>query len=140
MRVPHHRHRGGVSFNMTPMIDVTFLLIVFFLVSSHLARQEVQLELNLPRARSGQRPDEAARRIVVNVLPQGEIRTGGRTVDGRQLERIFQVERREAGDELEIRIRSDRDVPYRFVEPIMIAAARAGVWKVTFAVVQQPDA
>jgi len=35
---------------------------------------------------------------------------------------------------LEVRIRCDRKVPYSVVEPIMIACARQGVWKVTFAV------
>jgi len=122
---------------MTPMIDVTFLLIVFFLVSSHLARQELQIELNLPDAVTGQRPQEAARRVVVNVLSEGTIQTGGRVVNRDQLQRIFGVERAQAGNELEVRIRSDREVPYRFVEPIMVAAARAGVWKVTFAVVER---
>ena len=34
---------------MTPMIDVVFLLIIFFLVSSHLARQETQMELDFAR-------------------------------------------------------------------------------------------
>ena len=39
---------------MTPMIDVTFLLIIFFLVSSHLAQQELQVDLELPAAASGE--------------------------------------------------------------------------------------
>ena len=34
MRIPNHLSRGGLGFNMTPMIDVVFLLIIFFLVSS----------------------------------------------------------------------------------------------------------
>ena len=38
---------------------------------------------------------------------------------------------------LEVRIRTDRTVPYREVEPIMRACALEGVWKVTFAVVDQ---
>ena len=37
---------------------------------------------------------------------------------------------------LEVRIRSDRTVPYRIVEPLMVACARSGVWRVTFAVVE----
>ena len=54
MRTPNHTQDGGVHFNMTPMIDVVFLLIIFFLVSSHLAKQEVHLELPLPAADSGE--------------------------------------------------------------------------------------
>ena len=49
MRVPSNLRSGSLGFNMTPMIDVVFLLIIFFLVSSHLAKQEVQMPLPLAR-------------------------------------------------------------------------------------------
>ncbi len=50
MRLPNQSGRHSVGANMTPMIDVVFLLIIFFLVSSHLARQENRLPLDLPVA------------------------------------------------------------------------------------------
>ncbi len=137
MRTVSLRERSEIAFNMTPMIDVTFLLIIFFLISSHLAQQEVQMELELPAAETGSEAIDESRLIVVNVLPGGTIMTDGKLVDAEELRRIFEFERRQAGAELDVRIRSDRHVPYRAVEPIMIAAARAGVWHVTFAVVRR---
>ena len=145
MRVPTNLSRAGLGFNMTPMIDVVFQLIIFFLLSSHLARQEVQLELDLPQATSGQAPDkEEIRRVVINVLPNEQagkrIVVGGRFVDAEELAQLIDYEarrtRREARGQLEVRIRSDRKVPYRVVEPLLVACARCGVWKVTFAVVE----
>ena len=53
MRVPSRVLSHQVGFNMTPMIDVVFQLIIFFLLSSHLAKQETQLPLPLPEAISG---------------------------------------------------------------------------------------
>ncbi len=140
MRVPNNFSRGSVGFNMTPMIDVVFLLIIFFLVSSHLARQEIEMELNLPDAGTGQRvAEDQIRRIVVNVLPEqqsgGRILVGGRAVDDEELAQLISYESTQSDGHIEVRIRSDRKVPYRVVEPVMIACARAGVWKVTFAVV-----
>ncbi len=140
MRVPNNLARASVGFNMTPMIDVVFLLIIFFLVSSHLARQEVDIELDLPDARTGQDADPAdqARRIVVNVLPEGDIVVAGRPFDPDALSEMIAYESRRGRattEPLEVRIRSDRQAPYRLVEPIMRACARAGVWRVTFAVV-----
>jgi len=140
MRVPRNLSPGSVGFNMTPMIDVVFLLIIFFLVSSHLARQEVQLELDLPGAATGHRPDEdEVRRVVVNVLPrvqpEGRIMVGGRLMNADRLARLIGYESHHSRRPLEVRIRSDRRVPYRVIEPIMIACARSGVWNVTFAVV-----
>jgi len=149
MRVPSNFSRAGLGFNMTPMIDVVFQLIIFFLLSSHLAQQEVQLELNLPRAASGQSPDkEEIRRVVINVLPEPprgypagkRIVVGGRFVDAEELAQLIDFEarraRREVNGQLEVRVRSDRKVPYRVVEPLLLACARSGVWKVTFAVVE----
>jgi biopolymer transport protein ExbD len=141
MRVPVYKPHVSLEFNMTPMIDVTFLLIIFFLLASHFAQQEVQLDLNLPSASSGQQPKESqARRITVNVLAGGQVLLGGRQLEGAELSRRIEFESRQhatPGEELEVRIRSDRQVPYRYVEPIMLACARAGIWKVSFSVVRE---
>ena len=142
MRVATNLSRESPGFNMTPMIDVVFLLIIFFLVSSHLARQEVQLKLDLPQAGSGQRgDDEEIRRVIVNVLPRqepgGRIKVGGRLMHGDELTELIRYESRQTAGQLEVRIRTDRTVPYHVIEPVMLACARAKVWKVTFAVVQR---
>jgi biopolymer transport protein ExbD len=138
MRVPSFQREEGFGFNMTPMIDVVFLLIIFFLVSSHLASQEVQLELDLPSAASGQRPNaEAAARVTVNVLEDGEIQLGADTVGADELSRRLQYELARSGADLEVRIRADRTAVYRHVEPILLACARAGAWNVTFAVTRK---
>jgi biopolymer transport protein ExbD len=142
MRAPSNLARGGLGFNMTPMIDVVFLLIIFFLVSSHLARQETQLELDLPDAASGEPTGEDdVRRVVVNVLPEvrpeGRIQVGGQRMHLGQLAGLIRFERGQAEREnkgLQVRIRSDRQVPYGVIEPILLACAKAGVWNVTVAV------
>jgi len=140
MRAPNNLSRSSVGFNMTPMIDVVFLLIIFFLVSRHLARQEVEMELDLPDARTGQDtdPDDTIRRLVVNVLPEGRIVVSGQSLDAEALSELIAYESRRGrapAEPLEVRIRSDRQAPYRLVEPIMRACAQAGVWRVTFAVI-----
>ncbi len=142
MRVPSNLSRAGLGFNMTPMIDVVFLLIIFFLVSSHLARQEIQLDLDLPDAASGRQADEIdVRRVVVNVLheapPERRIQVGGHVMNLDQLARLIRYESQATSDELEFRIRTDRRVPYREIEPILLACQRAGVWNVSFAVIAQ---
>jgi biopolymer transport protein ExbD len=145
MRTPSNLARGSPGFNMTPMIDVVFLLIIFFLVSSHLAQQEIQLELDLPDAATGEPAEEdEARRVVVNVLPQtrpeGRIQVGGTAMDAPRLAQLIRYEsdqaNREAKD-LEVRIRSDHRVPYGIIEPMLLACQEAGVWNVTVAVTKE---
>ena len=141
MRAPSNLGRAGLGFNMTPMIDVVFLLIIFFLVSSHLAKQEPMLPLPLPEADSGsQAVDDESPRLIVHVLREGRILLDGNRIDPEQLQRRFQSERARFARNLEVRIRGDRNVAYRHVEPVLLAAAGADIWNVTFAVIKREDA
>jgi len=141
MRIPSHTTEAGVGFNMTPMIDVVFQLIIFFLLSSHLAKQETRYELPLPAAESGQAepPDERAR-LTINVLADGTPWFAGRAVSPADLTAQLAERKSVHGDDLEVRIRSDRGVPYERIEPILLACARAGIWNVSFAVWRREDA
>ena len=139
MRTPNNR-RGPVGINMTPMIDVTFQLIIFFLVSSHLAKQEAQLPLPLPVAESGASPGESdMRRVTINVLADGQLSLAGKHLAAAELPQRLRTKLAETGSDLEVRIRSDRHVAYRHVEPILLACAQAGIWNVAFAVYRPED-
>jgi biopolymer transport protein ExbD len=141
MRVPSHLQAGEVGINMTPMIDVVFQLIIFFLLSGHLARQEVHLELPLPTAGSAESPvQENKARLTVNVRGDGGLLLGSRPVTSEELQLRLAQERAKIGADLEVRIRSDRAAPYQHIEPVLLAAARAGLWNVTFSVYRKEEA
>ena len=136
MRAASNLGRGSVSFNMTPMIDVVFLLIIFFLVSSNLAQQEVHLEVDLPDAASGNQPqDNDTRRIVINVLSEDHVQVGTEIVTPNRLADLIRYESRRTEGKLEVRIRANRRVPYRVFERIFLACIQANVWNVTVAVI-----
>ena len=139
MRVPVIGARHELRVNMTPMIDVVFLLIIFFLVSSHLARQENRLPLTLPSAESGEEADVRRERVIVNLKDDGTMLVAGRTVDPAELERRLRNEKQSALGEFEVRIRSDRVVPFRFVQPVLLAISQSGVRNVTFAVTKRDN-
>ena len=131
---------AGVGINMTPMIDVVFQLIIFFLVSSHLAKQEVHMDLPLPVADSGEATiDELRPRMTINLLSDGRMSTGGRNISGDQLASRLQDALHEHGKNLEVKIRAHRQVIYRHVEPIMLACHRAGIHDVTYSVYRSKD-
>lgn len=141
MRVPSNLKPGQAEFNMTPMIDVVFLLIIFFLVSSHLAKQEAQMPLPLPTAESGQEIiDDQMPRVVVNIEADGSLILAGRRVPPDQLRDRLATERERSGDSIELRIRCDRDTPYANVKPVMLAATEAGIWSIAFSVIRPEDA
>jgi biopolymer transport protein ExbD len=122
------------------MIDVVFLLIIFFLVSSHLARQETQLELDLPVATTHAEPrDEPVRRITLNLLADGRMLVGAAETDAVSLESRLRVATAEAGQPVEVRVRADRTIPFALLEPALVACAKAGVWNVTFATYEKRE-
>jgi biopolymer transport protein ExbD len=126
--------------NMTPMIDVVFLLIIFFLVASHLVKQEVQANVELPQAATGvEQRESKSPPVTINVVPEGDkyvIKLGADPVERDELSSRLAAHVKKKGRELEIRIRADQSTPYQVVEPIMVTCARLGVWNVKFAVVQ----
>jgi biopolymer transport protein ExbD len=125
---------------MTPMIDVTFQLIIFFLLSSRLAQQETQMELDLPAAASGREAVEDGRpRLTVNVSADGRVMLGSTETPREEMAGRLRIERDRLGSDLEIRVRADRSVPYRMVTPILLACSEAGIWNVTFAVVEKDE-
>ena len=141
MRVPSNLRSGTLGLNMTPMIDVVFLLIIFFLVSSHLAKQEVQMPLPLPVAQSGNKSiEENVPRLTINVLEDGTVMLSGRRILHTDLIDRLTDRLLEEGSGLQVRIRGDRNVPYKFIEPILLACFRARIWNVSFSVFRPEDA
>jgi biopolymer transport protein ExbD len=121
---------------MTPMIDVVFLLIIFFLVSSHLAKQENSLPLDLPIAATGLDQSSTPELIVVNVEADGRKLLGSKAVTDASLQQILMQRSKNAPQGIRLKIRTDRSVKYRFVEPILKGAADAGIGDVVYSVFQ----
>lgn len=138
MRVPRSHSRSSFGFNMTPMIDVVFQLIIFFLVASHLTRTETKLDLRLPVAKSGaEDTDLETPRITINVKDDGSLWLSGREIAAERLATRLSEVRGEEGNNLEVRIRGSRAATYADVEPIMRACTDAGIWNVSYAVYRE---
>ncbi len=132
---------GDVSFNMTPLIDCTFLLIVFFILASQMASNALsQLQLHRPVKSQAFLPAKPPERVIVNVISIDEFATSSRAshyeIDGVAigLDRVdlltHELNRRliRAGEaEFFVEIRADSRVWYGDVFPVMSAATDAGI-------------
>jgi biopolymer transport protein ExbD len=124
---------------MTPMIDVVFLLIIFFLVSSHLARQENRLPLDLPLASTFDPADPERAPLTISIDRRAKWLVGGKIVDRAALRRVLDDLRAEMGTDAAIRIRTDGAVQYQYVQPVLREAALAGVTDAAIAVREEPS-
>ena len=137
MKIPTRTQDRGFAFNITPLIDVVFLLIIFFLVASHFIRNENVDRIELPLASQGKDDEDSASRLVVTVMPTGELMHGMTTIDTVEFERQLQgLIAKHGMTATELRIRADRSVIYSKVEPLLLTAARNGVTRVRFSVLR----
>ena len=140
MQIPRYQAVRKLGFNMTPMIDVVFLLIIFFLVSSHLQKQETQQELELPEAASADQDlDQETPRVTINVLEDGALMVSGRPMTGAEIVPMLKGVRQTEGEDVEVRIRASRSAPWSKIEPVMLSCTKSGIWNVGFAVYRSED-
>lgn len=139
MRIPNYRGTQSVNINMTPMIDVTFLLIIFFLVSSHLAKQETFLPLDLPIASAGSPDFSEKATATVQVLASGEYQLNGQTVPLDQVRRGLLNRMNVEGGAIRVRIRTDRRTDYSHVASLLKICVITGNTDVVFAVYEDPS-
>lgn len=112
MKIPNYGQREGVSINMTPMIDVVFLLIIFFLVSSHLAKQDANVKLDLPLAMTGIDNTIERPQITLNILEDGSWMVGGQWVSQERLRELIRQRYIAENGILRVKIRIARTQPY----------------------------
>lgn len=141
MRVPTRARQFGLTFDLTPMIDIVFLLIIFFLVANHFVTTEVQDEVDLSRTEyQDKKQQQTPRRLVVTILKDHTLRVGGQTKSLPDIESMLIAageEKSRTGQDYEIRIRMDRKTPYRILEPILLACAESGLTNINHAVLQR---
>lgn len=140
--MPRRRSRTGSrpieDSSLTPLVDVTFLLIVFFVVVAHLSSNE-RIPMPLAQIEDAETaPDKLQRRVVINVVPPqsrakigGDYLVGVRTFSdsGDDLERLQDMLAiREAGQPgAAAVIRAARAEPYERIHPVLEACRKAGL-------------
>ena len=124
--------RDSPEISLTPLIDVVFLLLIFFMVSTTFERHsELGIELPEASAETSMR-DDAIIDVVIDA--EGSVYVEGRPLADPRLERL-QRALAEAADGLDsppVVIGADARTPHQSVVTVMDAARRAGLYRLTF--------
>ena len=139
MRLPtQYSQRTQLRFNITPLIDVVFLLIIFFLVASHFVRSEQAEPVNLPVATGGDNQhDEASHRLTVTIDRDGQMFISAEAQSQQSVfQRIegLQAAAAAAGVNPEVRLRADRDSQCGSVRKLIEHCAARDIRSIQFAV------
>ena len=118
--LPSHKRRPSI--NITPLIDVMFLLLIFFMVSSTF-KDDYGIEIELPEAESAESHQEASHEIVVD--SEGAYYFGGEAVDEEGLREVLKLFiESEPGATLSLR--ADRNADFGFVLRVIDIAEAVG--------------
>ena len=114
------------SLNMTPMIDIVFLLIIFFMVGTKFTELERKIGLQVPEVSETSALTAAPEKKVINVHRDGQITLDRQFVTLEQLHTYLVSARREYQD-LGVLIRGDAQGPFQNVASVLSACRQAGI-------------
>lgn len=119
------------DFQIAPLIDIVFLLLVFFIVSYSMAQIEYEMGIELPKAKAGEPQSTRLNELVVNIGPDGDI-----VVNRQSMTRAGLLARLRRLQEFRslpnVIIRADEQTMHKYVVGVMDICAQAGVESIRF--------
>ena len=116
----------GVTLEMTPLIDMVFLLLIFFLVATTFHQTEREMQIALPNAAFAGPISTALREIVINVDAEGNIIVNGRIVEPPDLRRLIEESVAINADQ-KVTVRGDRATPYANIVRVLDICKGSGI-------------
>ena len=114
------------TLTLMPLLDVIFLLLIFFLVATRFAEEDREMELPLPDASEAMPLTVAPLEVFINIDAEGRYFVHGKEVDAAELEQILMRAAANNPHQAAI-IRAHRDVAFQFVVTAGNLCKRAGV-------------
>lgn len=123
---------GNLGVPLTPMIDVVFLLLCFFVTSQIFAQWETEIDIALPTAATGGMPQRLPGEVIINVMADGTAVVNGQTLDDAQLrammDRLVQLFPGQP-----VLLRADKATAYEHVVRVLDTCRQADIWNISFA-------
>jgi len=116
------RKRRHSHIDIAPLVDVVFLLLLFFMLTFNMALDQ-SISIRLPQSTSAE--DLSASRIVILITREGEVLVQGQTVPLQVLSATLR-EQPSWRPEIPIHIRSDREVPVGLLVSVIDAVRHSG--------------
>lgn len=125
--MPLKTHRDeNVSMNLTPMVDVLFLLIIFFMVGTKFADMERQFDVELPEVAEAAPLTSPPEEIIVNVYDDGRLVVDRQTVELADLVGKLTEARARYADQA-VLIRGDAATAYERIAQVLSACTQAQI-------------
>ncbi|HNP34607.1 MAG TPA: biopolymer transporter ExbD [Woeseiaceae bacterium] len=133
------RPRTQPEVNLTSLIDVVFLLLIFFMISTSFVKQS-QIEIRLPETDGAPLTQEPAERIDIMITETGSVYVNGRELINNRAATIRNALRKVSGGDnsLPLTISADANAKHQYVVTSMDVAGRLGFTQINIATVNDP--
>jgi biopolymer transport protein ExbD len=127
MRIATEPAEGeGSGIDLTPLIDVVFQLLLFFMVTATFQNDEKDLKIRVPAAENGNAAEELPETLVVGVRQDGVFTVGSESYEKEPLRQLLARAKRKNAEQRVI-VRADRDAPTRFPVTVLDLCAGLGI-------------
>ncbi len=117
---------------LTPMIDVVFLLLCFFVTSQIFAQWETEIDIALPTAATGGMPQRLPGEVIINVMADGTAVVNGQSLNDGEL-RTMMDRLVELFPGQPVLLRADKSTAYEHVVRVLDTCRQADIWNISFA-------
>lgn len=117
---------------MAPLIDIVFLLLIFFLVTWQFSRSEQDSKVKVPTSTQGKEEHRAQSEIVVNIRSNGDLVINGQALNEKELLRKLRAIV-EVYENQPVRLRGDGEITYQTLMGVIDICQKAGIWNISFA-------
>ena len=133
------RTRAQPEVNLTSLIDVVLLLLIFFMVSTSFVKQS-QIAINLPQADSAAVVEEVPEQIDIMITATGTYLVNGRELINNRPETIRNALRKVSGgnSNLPVTVSADANAKHQYVVTALDVAGRLGFVKINIATINDP--
>ena len=134
------RKQEEANLDMTPMIDIVFQLIIFFILTINLNEDIIDPTLQLGDSPEGPEIKEVPPgTVTIEVDYGGNLKINQAVYSFSQLSSVMRNVANNRGDQTEVMIRGDRRASHEAVRQAMDACAAAGLWKIKFVAMKEKN-
>ncbi len=122
-----------IGFQLAPMLDVVFLLLIFFVVTQTISLTEQDFTVRVPTAENAENKDKsrAINEIIINIRENGTVIINRESFTLEQLypklERLVRIEKNQP-----VRIRFDANTKGQEIVNVLDVCRKAGIWNISF--------
>lgn len=127
----HQKERPVIQ--LAPLIDIVFLILVFFMSLSIFSQQEAELDITVPHSSESKETPRGAGEIIVNIKKDGKIIVNQKEFNDSELEEML---KKVSGlfPNQPVIIRADKKAYHEYIVKVLDICARSNIWNIAFSV------